>query len=222
MEIIKILENSFLKARKYLLAEGYKEGQVVRKNPSGDISRIFDIRDEEILVNELKKEFPDFGIISEEVGEIKDGKGGKSDKFFIIDPVDGSFNFIRRIGGAGLSIALFEGGRKDLRNVTIGFIGNYITGDIFFATKDSGAFLNYKKIRCTNTTKISDAIVGVDFDYSSPPDRAKLFNLFTLPKRIRYIGSATIDLCNVACGAYDAYIDIRDDLTPENFSQPSL
>lgn len=220
--IIKILENAFIKARKYLLTEGYEEAQVIRKNPSGDISRAFDIKAEEILINDLKGQFPDFGIISGEVGEIKDGKGGKSDKFFIIGPVDGSFNFLRRIGGAGLSIALFEGGIKDLRNVTHGFIGNYITEDIFFAKKGLGAFLNYKKIGCTKTTKVSDATMGIDFDYNSPSDRAKLFNLLTLVYKIRYIGSASIDLCNVACGAYDAHIDVRDDLTPENFCAAQL
>lgn len=71
----------------------------------GYISRAFDIKAEEILIDDLKRQFPGFGIISEEVGEISQNK---SDKFFIIDPVDGSFNFLRRIGGAGLSIALFE------------------------------------------------------------------------------------------------------------------
>ncbi|MBU4314195.1 MAG: hypothetical protein KJ821_05330 [Actinobacteria bacterium] len=63
MEIIKILENAFIKARKYLLTEGYEEAQVVRKNPSGDISRAFDIKAEEILINDLVREFPGFGII---------------------------------------------------------------------------------------------------------------------------------------------------------------
>lgn len=70
MEIVKTLENAFLKARKYLLTKGYEENQVVRKNPSGDISRVFDIKAEEILINELSRQFPGFGIISEEIGEI--------------------------------------------------------------------------------------------------------------------------------------------------------
>ena len=109
MRITKIINNAFIKARKYLLTEGYLDSHIVRKNPSGDISRAFDIKAEEILVNDIKKEFPGFGIISEEVGDIK---GSKRNKFFIIDPVDGSFNFMRRIGGAGCAVALFEGGKK--------------------------------------------------------------------------------------------------------------
>ncbi len=71
MEITKIIEKAFLKARKYLLTKGYEDSKVIRKNPSGDISRAFDIKAEEILINDLIREFPDFGIISEEVGEVK-------------------------------------------------------------------------------------------------------------------------------------------------------
>jgi len=219
MKIIKILETSFFKARKYLLAEGLNETQIVRKNSSSDISRLFDIKTEEILVNELSNEFPDFSIISEEIGEISKTK---SSKFFIIDPVDGSFNFLKQIGGAGCSIALFDGKSKDLRNVIYGFVGNYITGEIFFARKDSGVFLNYKKISCSKITDISNSIIGIDFDYINPSDRSHLFNIIKIPKAIRYIGSASIDLCNVARGAYDVYIDYRNDLTPENFCAAQL
>ena len=64
--------------------------------------------------------------------------------------------------------------------------------------------------------------MGIDFDYNRPTDREKLFNLINLTYKIRYIGSASIDLCNVAYGAYDAYIDVRDDLTPENFCAAQL
>jgi fructose-1,6-bisphosphatase/inositol monophosphatase family enzyme len=134
VEIAKLLERSFLKARKYLLTKGYEESQVIKKNPAGDVSRAFDIKVEEILVNDLSKNFPGYGVISEEIGDFN---AAQKKNFFVIDPVDGSYNFIRKIGGASCSIALFENFDKDLRNVFFAFVGNYITGNIIFAEREA-------------------------------------------------------------------------------------
>jgi myo-inositol-1(or 4)-monophosphatase len=218
-EIIKIFNNIFCRARKYLLTKGYEESHIVKENPLGDVSRYFDIKAENILIEGLSKEFPDYGIISEEIGEIThDG----ANHFFIIDPVDGSYNFLRKIGGAGCSIALLKDSKEDIRNVFIAFVGNYVTGDIFFSQKDCGAYQNSRKIHCSNVTEVFDAVAGIDFDFENPVDRKRIFSLLTCLKRVRYIGSASIDLCNVANSAYDAYIDYRDDLTPENFCAAQL
>lgn len=218
-DLLNILKKAFIEARKYLITEGYENNKIVRRNPSGDLTREFDLKAEQIIVNTIVKEVPNIGIISEESGVILENN---NKNYFIIDPVDGSFNFLKKIGGAGCSIALLENSKEDLNSVTFGFVGNYITGDIFYASKGLGAFLNNKKIECTGITKISEAIAGVDFDFTISADRCKLFKFITQPYKIRYIGASTIDVCNVAKGAYDIYIDVRNELTPENFCATQL
>jgi myo-inositol-1(or 4)-monophosphatase len=219
IEIAKFLEKVFIKARRYLLTKGYEEDYIVKKNPAGDYSRAFDIRAEEIIINELSKEYPDYGVVSEEIGDISTNQ---SEHFFVIDPVDGSFNFIRRIGGVGCSIALFENFDKDLRNVFFAFVGNYITGEIIFAKKGSGAYKNYKKVHCNNVFSVSEAVAGINFDYDISKDREKILPMLKSFKKVRYIGAASIDLCNVAIGAYDAFVDMRNNLTAENFCAAQL
>ncbi|MCL5986457.1 MAG: hypothetical protein M1371_07805 [Actinobacteria bacterium] len=219
VEVAKLLESSFIKAREYLLTKGYEESQVVKKNPTGDVSRTFDIKVEELLINDLSRNFPDYGVISEEVGDLNTKL---SKNFFVIDPVDGSYNFIRKIGGASCSIALFDNYNKNLKNVFFAFVGNYLTGNIFFAERDLGAYENYKRINCNRVYSIYEAVAGINFDFNIPKEREKVLSMLKSFKKIRYIGAASVDLCNVANGAYDAFVDIRDDLTPENFCAAQL
>jgi fructose-1,6-bisphosphatase/inositol monophosphatase family enzyme len=69
---------------------------------------------------------------------------------------------------------------------------------------------------------VSEAVAGINFDYNIPKERERVLSLLKSFKKVRYIGAASVDLCNVANGAYDAFIDIRDDLTPENFCAAQL
>jgi myo-inositol-1(or 4)-monophosphatase len=218
-ELVRHFVNIFSKARKYLLDKGLQDGVIERINPNGDVSRKFDLKVEKILIEGLMREFPKYGIFSEEMGKIRiEG----SEHLFVIDPVDGSYNFIRGIGGAGCSIALIEGNNMDIRNIQFAFVGNYISGNLLYAQKNCGAYENYERIRTSDVKKVSDAVAGVNFDYGNPGERERIFPLLKRFKKIRYIGAASIDLCNVAIGAYDAFIDLRDDLTPENFCAAQL
>lgn len=93
--------------------------------------------------------------------------------FLLLVTLDGSFNFERKIEEAGCSIALFNGERK-FGNEIMDFIGNYLTGDMFFVEKGSGAFKNSEKIKCRNTKKLRGSVIGIDFDYENPEERNKL------------------------------------------------
>jgi len=127
-------------------------------------------------VNGLAKEIPDYGIISEEMGEIV---SIKNDYFFVVDPVDGSYNFLKRIGGAGCSIALFDYFQKDLRNVFCAFVGNYFNGDMFFTERNFRACQNYNIIHSSTVSSVSEAIAGVNFDFDNQIKRFSIIASIT-------------------------------------------
>ncbi|MCD6232641.1 hypothetical protein J7K28_08530 [Candidatus Aerophobetes bacterium] len=219
MQILSVLEEAFELVREYLLTEGYKDTQTVKKNPAGDESKVFDIKAEEILIRHFEKNLPDFGIISEESGKLFHNN---VDNVIIIDPVDGSFNFLRGIRSVGCSMAVVEGKELNIQNVKVAFVGNVVTDDKFKAEKGHGAYLNNRRITTSSLTDISNAVLGIDLDFDNPLDREKIRKFLISAKYIRRIGPTSIELCYIANGAYDAYIDLRRIVRPESFFAASL
>ena len=159
--------------------------QVSKKGPSDFVTNS-DLKTEKIIIEELSKARPDYSIISEETG-IKLNKDKKNT--WIIDPIDGTVNFLHGIPHFSTSIALKNG-----NEIISGLIFDPIKNEMFYAEKNNGAYLNNKRIRVSKKINIEECLFAtsgknekqIDFSY-------------------RKSGSAALDMAYVACGRYDGY-----------------
>ncbi len=159
--------------------------QVSKKGPSDFVTNS-DLKTEKIIIEELKKARPNYSIISEENGiEVNKDK----DNTWIIDPIDGTINFLHGIPHFAISIALRS---KD--EIISGLIFDPIKNEMFFAEKNNGAFFNNQRIRVSKKNQINDCLFATGGKLKNEPD---------LP--YRKSGCAALDLAYVACGRYDGY-----------------
>ena len=200
---INIIHKACMKAAKSLIRDfGELEKLQVSSKGPGDFVSAADKRSEKIIIEELLKVNPNYGILSEESGEInKENK----DNRWIIDPIDGTLNFLNGIPQFAISVGYEEKGE-----IVCGVIFDPIKDEMFFAEKGSGAFLNNSRIRVSSKRKLKDALLvtgGPKFNSSKKKiifeEYANISNLVEAP--IRKFGSAALDLANVACGRFDGY-----------------
>ena len=145
-------------------------------------------------------------VLSEEAGFIDNNK----EYTFIIDPIDGTKNAISGIPFYGISIAI---GKKLLSDIEYGIVKNIPTGDVYYAIKGKGAFLNGRKIKVRN-----EPIYCLSLGKSGNEKTWRLANMHT----IRAMGAAAIEMCLVASGAATAYFMPRDILRITDFAASSL
>ena len=159
--------------------------QVSIKGPTDFVSNA-DLKAEKIIIEELKKARPYYSIISEE-----DGSENNKDKehTWIIDPIDGTTNFLHGVPHFAISIALKYG-----NEIISGLIYDPIKDEMFYAEKDSGAFFNNQRIRVSKKKELNSCLFATG-------GVAK--NEVNLP--LRKSGSAALDIAYVAAGRYDGY-----------------
>ena len=158
--------------------------QVSKKGPSDFVTNS-DLKTEKIIMEELAKGRPDYSIISEENG-VKENKDNKNT--WIIDPIDGTVNFLHGIPHFATSIAL-----KHENEIISGLIFDPIKDEMFYAEKNNGAYLNNKRIRVSKKNNIQECLFA-----SGKVDKKIEFSY-------RKSGSAALDLAYIACGRYDGY-----------------
>ncbi|MCM8760204.1 MAG: inositol monophosphatase [Candidatus Omnitrophica bacterium] len=166
-----------------------------------DVKLRQDIESEKIILNEIIKNFPDDGYISEEKGE----KQGKSGYLWIIDPLDGTVNYYRGIPHCSISIACL--------NNTDGFgvVYNFFSGEMFTAQRGYGAFLNGHRIEVSKTDDLKDVILGFGLMKGKEEIQDGLSILSRIAdrvKKIRMMGSAALDICYVAAGRIDIFLEV--------------
>ncbi len=177
------------------------EGVLKLKETKYDIKLLQDIESEKIIIEEIQKNFPEDSLLSEEVGLIEKN----SNNIWIIDPIDGTLNFYKGIPHACIAIA-FTG-----ENEKFGIVYDFFKEEIFTGIKGKGAFLNDKKIKVSKTDKFEDAILGIGFMRSKKEiDYALNFlkKIIRKVKKIRIMGSASLDICYVASGRIDLAIHL--------------
>ena len=177
--------------------------KVVGTGASGDKTLIADQEAEKILVDALSK-VSGVRILSEESGEI--GRRGAK-LLAIVDPLDGSSNFERRIPFYCTSIAIVKG--KRLADAMAAMVRNLVTGDVYYAEKGKGATKNGKRIATSKTSDIREAILGVDLSRTDEETYAGLARLITSAKRQVHFGANALELCFLAEGMIDAFVDVR-------------
>ena len=162
-----------------------------------------DKESEKRLVKGLQKILPEAGFITEEATIHTERK----QYTWIIDPLDGTTNFIHGIPIYCISIGLYDSSNEGL----IGIIYEPNSKELFYATKNGGAFLNGKKISVTKTKKLKDSLVITGFptyDYSRMNEYIELFrHLMKHTHGLRRLGSAAVDLAWVACGRFDSFYE---------------
>ncbi len=174
--------------------------QVSVKGP-GDFVTAADRKCEKVLRADLLKARPDYGILGEEEGETK---GKDPDHRFIIDPIDGTTNFMHGIPYFAITIALERKGE-----IVVGVTYNPITDELFHAEKGQGAFLNNKRMRVANRKELHAAAVVTNIPHRGEPERhiAHRNEIAVLQARtsgVRAMGSSAMDLAYVAMGRFDA------------------
>ena len=200
---INVMVKACSKASKVLIRDfgEIEKLQVSLKGP-GDFVTASDKKVEKILVEELQKARPDYSILSEEIGKINN----KNQEFrWIIDPIDGTVNFMHGIPHFAISIGLEREGE-----IISGVIFDPIKNELFFAEKGNGSFLNNQRMRVSSRKKLKDSILFTSGPKFNTEDKDKSFEKYIKISSevftpIRNFGSAALDMAYVAAGRCDAF-----------------
>ncbi len=163
--------------------------QVSKKGPKDFVTKT-DKRVEKIIIEELAKSKKNYSFISEETGKILNKN---KNIFWIIDPIDGTINFLHGIPHFAISVALQKDGE-----IVSGLIFDPIKNEIFYAEKNNGAFFNNNRIRVSNKSNINECL------FATNNEGIKSLH----PKlNLRNTGCAALDLAYVGCGRFDGYFN---------------
>jgi myo-inositol-1(or 4)-monophosphatase len=167
-----------------------------------DLVSYVDREAEVLIVNALEKFIPDAGFIGEEGTSSKRGLQYN----WVVDPLDGTTNFVHGTPIYAVSIGLLNGD-----DVVLGVVYELGRDECFYAWKGGGAFLNGERISVSTRTTIGESIIGTGFPYvhSERVDRQmEIIRWCTIHSRsVRILGTAATDLCYVACGRHDVYFE---------------
>ena len=176
--------------------------QVSVKGPANFASSA-DHRSEETLYRELSKARPGYGFLMEERGAIE---GPDKTHRWIVDPLDGTTNFLHGVPLFGIAIALERDGE-----IVAGLTYNPISDELYTAEKGQGAFLNSRRLRVAARRSVADALITIGIPHRGRPGHAQFLalckGLMGQVAGIRRTGSAAIDLAWVAAGRFDGYIE---------------
>ncbi len=178
--------------------------RVSRKGHNDFVSEV-DQAAEQAIIDVLKQAYPDHAILAEESGASAN-LHDENENVWIIDPLDGTTNFIHGFPQYAVSIALQQRGQ-----ITQAVVYDPTRNELFTATKGAGAFLNEKRIRVSRRDKLADALIGTGFpfrDMAGLDEYLKMFKLMTEKSAgLRRPGSAALDLAYVAAGRLDGFFE---------------
>ncbi len=173
--------------------------RVSKKAPKNMVSAA-DVAIEQFLVQQIRHRFPDHGILAEESGD----QGGEAQYRWIIDPIDGTNSFLHQQPFYSTSIAVEKEDR-----VILGVVYAPVLGELFFAERDGGAFLNDCPIRVSREDRLFDCLLGTGFacmrDNLPRNNLPYLAEVLPRIRDLRRYGSVAVDLCYVACGRLDGF-----------------
>lgn len=203
--LINVMARAAEKAAKGLVRDfGEVENlQVSRKGPADFVS-VADTRAEAVIREELSKARPEFGFLMEESGAAK----GSENARWIVDPLDGTTNFLHGLPCWAISIALEREGE-----IVAGLVYAPITDEMFWAEKGSGAFLNNKRLRVSERRRLEDCLIATGIPFKGRGDMAKdhpryLREMLAVMREvagIRRWGAASVDLAYLAAGRWDGF-----------------
>jgi myo-inositol-1(or 4)-monophosphatase len=200
--LLKVMSDAARKAARGLNRDfgEVAELQVSRKGAADFVSAA-DLKAEQVVFEALSKARPGYGFLGEERGMIE---GTDKTHTWIVDPLDGTTNFLHAIPHFAITIALQREGA-----IVAGVTFNPITNELFWAEKGKGAFVNDKRLRVSARTRLDEAVIATGIPFLGHGQHAKfLKELHQVSQRVagvRRFGSAALDLAFVAAGRFDAF-----------------
>lgn len=171
--------------------------RVTEKAPNDFVTQVDELS-QEIIIETIQKSYPQHAIIAEETNALQTRE---SEYTWVIDPIDGTTNFIRGLPHFCISIGIMK---KD--QVEFGVIYDPVRQELFTATRGQGAFVNSRRMRVSNTKKLSESVLATGFPNQINESTQKMLGAFlTGCMDMRATGSAALDLAYVAAGRLDGY-----------------
>ena len=201
---INVMVNACRKASKHIIRDfgEIEKLQTSVKGP-GDFVTMTDKKVEEILIEELRKARPKYSVLSEEIGEIKNDDN--EDFKWIIDPIDGTSNFLHGIPHFAISLAL-----ENKKEIICGIVFDPIKNELFSAEKGNGSYLNNQRMRVSARKKLKDCLIVTGGPRQNHQNREvsmeeykKFSSKVLIP--VRKMGSASLDMAYVAAGRCDGF-----------------
>lgn len=188
-----------------LVQKRLEESQTYQKKKNGsDLVTAVDREVEQFLIRELKREFPNHYFLTEETNPEQKLAVGQDQYTWVIDPIDGTMNFVHGFERCSISVALYENGEA-----LIGLILDIHSQQLYSATKGEGAFCNGEPIRVSSTKKLEESLVGFGFSAEQWMNRDVVTSLMgsiaSKSRGIRLTGSSCLDLIDVAAGRLDGF-----------------
>jgi myo-inositol-1(or 4)-monophosphatase len=184
-------------------AQDIEHLKITPKKFNNDFVTEVDKAAEAAIIEVLRDAYPDYGILAEESGVSGGSEGGK-DYQWIIDPLDGTTNFIHGYPQYAVSIALMYKGQPNQAVVY-----DVVRNEMFTASKGGGAYLNERRIRVTKCDRMEQALLGTGFPFRNFEHAKAYLGVFKdfaeRTSGIRRAGSAALDLAYVACGRFDGF-----------------
>jgi myo-inositol-1(or 4)-monophosphatase len=214
--LMNVMVQAVLKAGRGLARDfGEVENlQVSLKGPGNFVSAA-DRRADETLIAELGKARPSYGFLTEESGALA---GADTANRWIVDPLDGTTNFLHGVPLFAISVALEREGK-----IVAGVVYNPVMNDLYVAERGAGAFLNDRRLRVSARGVLAEALIGVGMPHLGSRDAARSAAAAPLEAYIagiRSTGSAALELAWIAAGRYDGYWHQR--LDPWDFAAGAL
>jgi myo-inositol-1(or 4)-monophosphatase len=178
--------------------------ETVYVGADGTDTKLIDDVSEQAVLKVLREDGRSMRILTEEFGEVKLGEDPEFS--IVLDPLDGTYNVANGIPVYGISIAI---GKPDVSSFYFGYVRNLANGDTFHAGSGEGAYFNGKKIKPSRNSVLNSFCVSL-YGYRRHVERT--VSLCKTVRRIRIFGSVALELCYVAAGRTDAFVDVRGSL----------
>ncbi len=200
--LMTVMINAARKAARGLARDfGELESLQTSKKGAADFVSAADLKAEQILFEELSKGRPKYGFMMEERGEIE---GADNSNRWVVDPLDGTTNFLHGLAQFAVSICL----ERD-RQPYAGVIFNPAANELFWAEKGEGAWLNDKRLRVSARRSLDECLFATGLPFKGVPGRERALKeadrVLAETAGVRRFGSAALDLAFVAAGRFDAY-----------------
>ena len=195
---LAVAKETALAAGKSLL-ENFNKFQVLHVKPGGDPTTTADIASERIIKQDVLSAFPSHHFLGEEEGFA----GVDSEYTWVVDSLDGTKNYARGLWSYGLNIALYQ---KEKLVIGVSYFPK--VGDLYWASKGQGSFLNGKKITVSEEQDLAKAMLDLDLPHGENRPYEILNTLMTQSFRARSFGIASLGLALVAQGAMEAFVDL--------------
>jgi myo-inositol-1(or 4)-monophosphatase len=200
--LLKVMIESARKAARGLARDFGEVGELqVSRKGTADFVSAADLRAEQTLFEELTRVRPGYGFLGEERGEVA---GTDKTHRWIVDPLDGTTNFLHAVPHFAINVALEREGQ-----IVAAVTYNPVTHDLFWAERGRGAFLNDKRLRVSARAKLDEALIATGIPFLGHGQHARfLKELHQIGQRVagvRRFGAAALDLAWVAAGRFDGY-----------------